>query len=363
MMLLMMLVVVAFLALLHVSSSLQSSKPSVLIVQNKGGGHGSIGFELCKSIKRSKPDYDIHVIQDKCNYKTVPFSSYSELKSLGVNVIDTSLGDVEACAKLTAELSSKKFDFVIDNWSKGIDNAKFCLDIAKKTGVSQYVFISSAGMYKSNPLAPLVETDAVKTNDPRKVEIEVTSSGIPYTFLRPQYIYGSKCNKRYLDYFIGRSLRKLPVPLPTHGEQLVCLTHLEDVADFITAAIGHKNAVNEIFNCGTDLYVSYKGLAKLINAEVGNTEEDARFIYYDPDQFSHWDGKGVQEFPFRKETFITTPSKAKQLLGWAPKHSLLADLKEEVAEYRRAGGASEQWTGEETKYDAEILAAKKAPTE
>lgn len=344
---------------LAIASSLQS-KPSVLIIQNKGGGHGSIGFELCRSIKRSKPDYDIHVIQDKCNYKTVPFSSYSELKTLGVNVIDTSLGDADLGAKLASELGSKKFDFVVDNWSKSTENAKFCLDIAKKTGVSQYVFISSAGMYKSNPEAPLVETDAVKTNDPRKVEMEVAGSGIPFTFLRPQYIYGSLSNKRYLDYFIGRSVRKLPIPLPTHGEQLVCLTHLEDVSDFIATAIGHMNAMNEIFNCGTDRYISYKGLAKLINSEVGNADEDARFVHYDPDQFAHWDGKGVQEFPFRKETFITSPSKAKLLLGWAPKRSILSDLKEEVAEYKRTGGADEKWTGEETKYDAEVIAEKKA---
>ena len=31
-------------------------------------------------------------------------------------------------------------------------------------------------------------------------------------------------------------------------------------------------------------------------------------------------GKGVQEFPFRKETFITSNSKAKALLNWKPKH-------------------------------------------
>ena len=48
------------------------------------------------------------------------------------------------------------------------------------------------------------------------------SVGIPYTFMRPQYIYGPKSSKRYLDYFIGRIHRDYPVPLPMSSDQLVC---------------------------------------------------------------------------------------------------------------------------------------------
>ena len=43
-------------------------------------------------------------------------------------------------------------------------------------------------------------------------------------------------------------------------------------------------------------------------------------------------GKGVQEFPFRKETFITSPSKIKALLHWKPKRSLQTDLAADIAE-------------------------------
>ena len=34
------------------------------------------------------------------------------------------------------------------------------------------------------------EGTEVKVNGPREVELFVTESGVPFTFLRPQYIYG-----------------------------------------------------------------------------------------------------------------------------------------------------------------------------
>lgn len=190
---------VFFVAFIQSIAALASPKPSnILIIQNKGGGHGSVGFQLCKSIL-SKGPANIHLIQDKCNYKSVPFNSYSELKDTGsVTIHDCNLADPESVSTVSSALKAHNFDCVIDNWSKSAENVKIGLDIAKSTSVNQYIFISSAGMYKSNYEAPIEEDNSVKTNDPRKVELEVISSGIPYTLLRPQYIYGTKTNKRYL---------------------------------------------------------------------------------------------------------------------------------------------------------------------
>lgn len=111
----------------------------------------------------------------------------------------------------------------------------------------------------------------MKENDARKVEMAIEASGTtclylemlqlhqqdasliiliilgtPFTFLRPQYIYGPNANKRYLDFFIGRAARKLPIPLPLHGEQLVCLTHVEDVASLIATTLGEPKAMKQV---------------------------------------------------------------------------------------------------------------------
>jgi len=59
-------------------------------------------------------------------------------------------------------------------------------------------------------------------------------------------------------------------------------------------------------------------------------------------------------FPFRAETFVTTPSKAKLLLGWSPKHSLEKDIGAEIAAYEAKGGFTAKWTLEELRCDMEV---------
>lgn len=64
----------------------------------------------------------------------------------------------------------------------------------------------------------------------------------------PQYIYGPLTNKRdYLDWFFDRVVHGLEfVPLPLHGDQLVALTHAEDVASMLASVVGNENAVNQV---------------------------------------------------------------------------------------------------------------------
>ena len=278
------------------------------------------------------------MLQDKCNMKKMPFSSYSELEGMGVKIVEGVLTGATASSEVPAAIKDVKFDYIVDNWSKNSQNASFVIDIAKVSSTKQLTFISSAGMYKTSGLTPIVEEDPVKENDARKVELQIIASAVPYTMLRPQYIYGTKSNKRYLDYFIGRAYRKLHTPLPLSGEQLVCLTHVEDVASLITAAIGNDKAKNQIFNCGTDRYISYKGLSQTIHKKLGNADADMKYMYYEPKDFDHWDGSGVMEFPFRRETFITSPGKARLLLGWKPKHTVEGDMEAEIKDYEVSVG-------------------------
>jgi len=335
-----------------VEKSLSSGK--VLIVQNKGGGHGTIGYQLCKEIKAIAPNVEIAILQDKCNYAKPPFSSYKELESLGVSIIEAKLSS--ETVTLPDAISQFQPTYVVDNWSKSSSNATFITNLAKSDAIKQVLFVSSAGMYKSSNSIPVIETDSTKTNDPRQVELEYIKSGIPYTFMRPQYIYGPKSSKRYLDYFIGRIHRDYPVPLPMSSDQLVCLTHIEDVASLIATSLGHPKAMNEVFNCGTDRYVTYKGICQLIHKTLGNGEDKQKFLFYDPKEFAHWDS-GLQ-FPFRRETFITSPSKAKLLLGWKPKHSFDDDIKIEVNDYINSDSGSQVWTVDDVKHDLELILSK-----
>lgn len=151
----------------------------------------------------------------------------------------------------------------------------------------------------------------------------------PYTIFRPQYIYGtSKISKRYLDYFIASAVEERPIPIPAPGDQLVCLTHIDDVASKFATALDNPTAINHILNCGTDRYITYRGLCELVHQVVGNGAADcAPYVLCDP-------GDPVLEaFPFRSTSFITTPAKAKKLLAWTPQHRIEEDMVGEVQDY------------------------------
>lgn len=265
-----MLALVLLLALVILLAATQATRLSggrCLVVQNKGGGHGTLGFSLCKELRALHPELSVTLLQDKSNPKKEPFASYGELEALGVKIVNTDDVSGDGAKKLAS--AGDKFDYVVDNWSKNEENAATVIELAKAVGSKQLVFVSSGGMYKGGGVMPCTETSEVKTNDARKIELAVVASQLPYTFVRPQYIYGPKSNKRYLDFFLGRVHRQLPIPLPLHGDQLLSLTHIEDAAQLVALSIGQPQAINEIFNCGTDKYITYSGLCQILHDLAG----------------------------------------------------------------------------------------------
>jgi len=357
---------------------------TALIIQNKGGGHGEIGYELAKTLVAQSPDLEVIMLQDKCNYEKAPFSSYQDLKDLGVKIYDTEFeqlienenkknnsdsdsnnnsnnnnnnNEKDQDQDFLSMLHGKQIDYIIDNYSKG--KQEVFIELAKKSNTKQYLFVSSAGMYKSSKLLPLSESSPVHITPVREYESCLEATTVPYTCLRPQYIYGAQANKHYLDYFIGRAFRKLQIPLPLHGDQLLSLTNIKDVASLIALAINHPNATNQIFNCVTDRYISYKDLAILCHNAYHNQETDKNFLYYDPEEFDTWKSKSpIMRFPFRSESFIVSCDKATQLLGWSPSYNIVNDINEVVNGYKERGGCREKWTLDQLRYDMEIVASK-----
>jgi hypothetical protein len=332
--------------LLSLSINLQNKK--VLILQNKGGGHGTIGYYLSKNL--AEKGAVTTMLQDKCKYTQEPFSEYGGLKEMGVNIIDGAISEE------TSQLSTlpSKVDYIIDNWSKGANNASFVGKLASTLKAEQLVFVSSAGMYAPPPDAGALTTEDQPVKKSNEVYIaESTYSkelSIPYTFLRPQYLYGKYTSKRYLDYYLGRILRNLPIPLPFHGEQLVCLTHQYDVANMIALSLGHPAAAKTVFNCGSGEYVTYKGLAELIHDTLKTPKEQRKYIYYDP--------KELQEeisFPFRPNTFITSIAKVQSALQFTPQKHLMNHIQEEIQLYQQGADMKKEWgVDKELKGDAEL---------
>merc|ERR1719269_154157 len=100
----------------------------------------------------------------------------------------------------------------------------------------------------------LQEENPVKDPPTGQREVEMTlEKELPgrWTAFRPQYIYGPYTNKRdYLDWFLNRAARDLPMAVPADAQQPVSVTHkmcsYDDVCIAAANALGKEALVTAL---------------------------------------------------------------------------------------------------------------------
>jgi nucleoside-diphosphate-sugar epimerase len=313
---------------------------AALIVQNKGGGHGELGYQLAKALE-GKVDFITILQDDACNEKKEPFQSYGS--DLGhVKIIKAPLGDDSLTADALQNIlgDDSKYEYIWDNFSKNPEGSgKALCDAAAKWKPVLYCYVSSAGIYQpdSGTAFPMPETTPVKeSSGQNQFDQYAVSIGLPLVSFRPQYIYGPKANKHdYIDWYFDRLVRELPLPIPSPGTQKVSLTCSEDVASLLIAPLSNPDAAVEqrYFNCGTDELLTYDDLAYMCAAAAGIPNDKVMIEHYDSKMF------GKADFPFRMTDFYVAPDMVKNKLNWqGPKHALKEALKWYYDGYKARGG-------------------------
>ncbi|KAL0551062.1 hypothetical protein IC582_010136 [Cucumis melo] len=306
-----------------------STKKKVLIVNTNSGGHAVIGFYFAKELLGSGHEVTILTVGEQSSDKMnkPPFSRFSEIVSGGGKTV---WGDPAEIGKV---LEGASFDVVLDNNGKDIDTVRPVIDWAKSSGVKQFLFISSAGIYKPTDEPPHVEGDLVKADaghvGVEKYMAEVFSS---WAIFRPQYMIGSGNNKDCEEWFFDRIVRDRPIPIPGSGMQLTNIAHVRDLSSMLTLAVEKPDeAHSNIFNCVTDRAVTLDGMAKLCAQAAGRP---VNIVHYDPKAVGV-DAK--KAFPFRNMHFYAEPRAAQEILGWKSTTNLPEDLKERFEEYVKIG--------------------------
>ncbi|KAJ1399915.1 38 kDa ribosome-associated protein precursor [Ochromonadaceae sp. CCMP2298] len=243
-------------------------------------------------------------------------------------------GDRQNAADL-ATLGDKSFDVVYDmNGREAADTAPLADLFNGK--VEHFVYMSSAGVYKKSPLMPHHEADAVDEKSRHKGKLETEAYlqkiGIPYTSIRPTYIYGPLNYNTLEEYFFTRLTANQTVCIPGHGHHITGLGHVEDLAVAMAQVIGREQAIGKVYNIQDVQSVTFEDLALLCGRAMG--EDLIRFCArpkgplvrmraYDPKDFDF--GK-LKLFPMRPQHFFCSVDEAMRDLDWAPKHSLLQGL-------------------------------------
>ncbi|KAI9119226.1 hypothetical protein K1719_009901 [Acacia pycnantha] len=311
---------------LRVSAQL---KKNVLIVNTNSGGHAVIGFYFAKELLGNGHSVTILTVGEESSdkMKKPPFNRFSEIVSAGGRTI---WGNP---AEIGSVIGGETFDVVLDNNGKDLDAVRPVIDWAKSSGTKQFLFISSAGIYKTTDEPPHVEGDVVKA-DAGHVGVEkyIEETFGSWAVFRPQYMIGSGNNKDCEEWFFDRIVRDRPVPIPGSGLQLTTISHVRDLSSMLTLAVEKPEAANHsIFNCVSDRAVTLVGMAKLCAQAA---QRPVNIVLYDPKAVGV-DAK--KAFPFRNMHFYAEPRAAKEKLGWTSSTNLPGDLKERFDEYVKIG--------------------------
>lgn len=321
------------------------SMSAALIVQNKGGGHGELGYQLAKTLSSNSKVSSITILQDDaCNDEKEPFKSYTT-DIPDVRVVKAKLADESMTAADLQKIlgDGESFEYVWDNASKKPEGAgKAVCDCAKGWGTKVFTYVSSAGMYQpsEDTTFPMSETTPIKeTAGQALFDSYAVELGLPLVSFRPQYIYGPKANKYdYIDWYFDRLVRDLPLPIPGDGKQKVSLTNSEDVASLLASVLNNEEAAigQCFFNCGTDDLISYDDVAYLCADAAGISRDSVKIQHYDANL-------GKAAFPFRLTDFYVAPDVAKAKLGWSgPSHSIKDDLSWYFEGYKARGGPDKE---------------------
>ncbi|MEW5860728.1 MAG: NAD-dependent epimerase/dehydratase family protein [Cyanobacteriota bacterium] len=237
-------------------------------------------------------------------------------------------GDRTDASQLKEKLSQEKFDAIFDNNGRELSDTQPLVEIFKDR-VQHFIYMSSAGVYLKSDQMPHVEGDAVDPKSRHKgkheTEAYLEQQNVPFTAIRPTYIYGPQNYNDLEAWFFDRIVRDRPILMPGNGLHLTQLGHVKDLAVAMAAVLGNQEAVGQIYNVSGDRYVTFDGLARACAIAAGKSAENLQILHYDPKKFDFGKRKA---FPFRLQHFFASVNKAKTELGWHPEYDLISGLKD-----------------------------------
>lgn len=237
-------------------------------------------------------------------------------------------GDRTDPAQLKDKLAEEEFDAIFDNNGRELSDTQPLVEIFKDR-IKHFVYVSSAGVYLKSDQMPHREADPVDPKSRHKGKFETEAylreQGIPFTAIRPVYIYGPQNYNDLEAWFFDRIVRDRPIPIPGNGMHLTQLGHVKDLATAMMGVLGNPRAVGQIYNVSGDRYVTFDGLARACAVAAGKTADEVKLVHYDPKQFDFGKRKA---FPMRVQHFFADIHKAQKDLYWRPEYDLVSGLED-----------------------------------
>ncbi|NEO87594.1 MAG: NAD-dependent epimerase/dehydratase family protein [Spirulina sp. SIO3F2] len=247
-------------------------------------------------------------------------------------------GDRKDAGDLMAKLQGQQFDAIFDNNGRTASDTQPLIDRFKGQ-IQHFVYVSSAGVYLKADELPHREEDAVDPNSRHKGKFEteaaLEAAGLPWTSVRPVYIYGPGNYNDVEAWFFDRIVRDRPIPVPGDGLAITQLGHVQDLATAMVNVLGNDSVKGQVYNISGDRYITFNGLARACAAAAGKDPSTLKLVHFDPKQFDFGKRKA---FPLRAQHFFADISKAQADLNWTPQFDLVSGLKDSFEQdYLKSG--------------------------
>ncbi|MCC5639555.1 NAD-dependent epimerase/dehydratase family protein [Nostoc sp. CHAB 5844] len=265
------------------------------------------------------------------------------------------IGDRTDATQLKEKLSQENFDIIFDNNGRELGDTQPLAEIFQGR-VQHFVYMSSAGVYLKSDQLPHVEGDAIdpKSRHRGKYETEayLAEKGLPFTAIRPTYIYGPSNYNDLESWFFDRIVRDRPIPIPGNGLHITQFGHVKDLATAMSLVVGNQKAIGEIYNISGDRFVTFDGLARACAVAAGKSPDEIKIVHYDPKKFDFGKRKA---FPMRVQHFFASVQKAQTELHWQPEYDLISGLTDSLNNDYLANGRDQKEV--DFSVDEEILQA------
>lgn len=278
------------------------------------GGTQFIGPAVVRQLERS--DWDV-----VCFHRGQTPSPYPGIQEF--------LGDRKDGAALHRALATG-YDAVVDTSAYEPADLEPLLGLLARYA-GRYLFLSTVSVYADMARFPVEEDHPYFEGDPTKsataayaagkvgCERAVKDSGLPFTILRPAFVYGP-WNTLYREaYYFDLLDQGNPVFAGSTAMYLTQLLHVDDLASAILACLVSDAASGRTFNVTDQAVTQRKALETLVDAvSPGRTVEDG------PADYAPW---GV-----RRHLCVCTSS-IRGATGWRPEVPLAEGMADAYAWY------------------------------
>jgi UDP-glucose 4-epimerase len=225
-------------------------------------------------------------------------------------------------------LAGEQFDAIFDNNGRELSDTQPLAEIFQGR-IRHFIYVSSAGVYLKSDQMPHREGDPTdpKSRHKGKFETEtyLAQAGLPWTSVRPTYIYGAQNYNDLEAWFFDRIVRDRPLPIPGNGLDLTQFGHVKDLARAMVGILGNRQAIGQVYNVSGDRCVTFDGLVRACALAAGKSPANLEIVHYDPKKFNFGKRK---PFPLRLGHYFADVHKAMVQLDWRPEYDLVSGLKD-----------------------------------